>query len=624
MQDAYRPRGWHRASPLQRVLAVALAGLLPAAIVVGLLVGMERFRTFDDARADRNAGRIINGRVIKTDVREYIENALRRHEPEVVVLGNSLSNTDVMGGMLAKRLGLPKNKVQKFSVPNSIGTHWYAILRNRIYAGGHRPRLVLIPSDMQSLLATTPRSEASYLNLSIHLDEEEPEIDARLGRRSWFLERVRSNRGHVRDRSLTWLRNRVVDLLFHRSLVRTDGRVTEATMARVFDDDEIDMRLHNRVIPTFVQSGTSELIPFDPRSLPEPEDSFLPVIAKLVADHGGIAVFVRPPMSPFLPDGLGDVVLEDAEARVPTVSAEHGGLYLDVRDLDMEHGHFQNVDHMRPEGARRFTEVLADTLVEVDAWEVAESEQAIDLLRPTEVVDNVLRNVEPSVTFRTPPPAVPRSHRKINRGPGRMPYFAAEQLAFMSDLTTLAVTRHASRCSPIRVLENGVPLPMPNRTCEETSRHRRGRMCHSDARVYFTSTDDLGPWRNGRRYSLGLDPDRACDGARWLYPGDRLRIRVPDADFASLDAGAASLVLSVRDMSVRDEADTTLPRVRARARVGQAVRMDAWLDVPPDPGTGHRLPIEPRIEPGTTGVAVDVINKSDRFLLLTGARLHAR
>lgn len=600
-----------------RLAASALAVLLPVLLVAGSMVGMEGIRGFEDRREERNAGRVINGRVLQNDVAFAIENVLARHDPEVVILGNSLSNTDVASPLLARRLGLRKSRVQKLSVPNSIGAHWYAILKNRVYANGHRPKLVIVHSDMQSLVAVTPRSESIYLNLLVQMTDDEPVIDAKLGARNWYFQRVRENRGRVRNLALTTARNRMVDLLVHGSLSPTDRKATERALSRVFDAERVDLRLHNNVIPAFQQSERT-LVAFDPSTLPDPEDSFLPDITRLVADHDGVVVFVRPPMAPRLPENQGDVVLPRTEQEIPALAARDGAIYVDMRGLDMDDGHFENEDHMNPEGARRFTEALADTVLEVGAWRMPLQATTLDLLKPTAVVDGVLTNVEPTIEVRGQVPDVPRAQRRVSRGPGRMAQFRTDGLGFLSDLATIEVTRHASRCSPIRVLAEGVPLPRPNTTCNEAYRFRKGRMCHTYERVLFTTADGSNPFRDGRTYELALDPERHCDGARWLYPGDHLRLLVPGRGLSAHD-DLDSLVLQIHDLSGRSEGDGAVVMVRLWA--GDEWVLDTTTTARADPGLGTELPLDRTIGRADGPAVLDLVNRSDRFLLLTGATL---
>ncbi|HHO49702.1 MAG TPA: hypothetical protein ENK18_02250 [Deltaproteobacteria bacterium] len=599
-------------------IAYALALFLPCLILLLCAVVTGDQASEDDRRQENNAGRIINGRVVQGGVREHIEDLLVQHQPRVLILGNSLANTDVLPQILARRLHLNKHAVQKLTVPNSIGAHWYAILANRVYANGHTPELVVLHSDLQSLLAVTPRSEASYLNLAVHLGEEEPVFDRLLGHRLWFLDRIRESRSLVRNQVLVGARNLSVDLLYHHSLTATPPRATERALSRVFDEGHIDMRLHGDVIPTFAQ-GQQELIAFDPESLPRPAASFVPEIAALVREHGGVAVFVRPPMSPRMPSGVGDLVAEGVEEEVAGIAAEFGGRYLDLRGLDMDPWHFHNLDHMQPQGARRFTEILADTLIEIGAFWLPEASRSLDLLAPTRIVDDRLINIRPRLSFRRAPPPI-RSKQPPRPGRKALAVFETPHLGQLSDAATVEATRTASRCSPVRVLEDGSPLPHPNVSCDAVRRAGHGRLCHTADRVHFSASDDTHPSHNGRDYALALDPDRWCDGAVWLYPGDLMRISLQPGDLSALIGGIGGLTLSARSASPqRGQAQTLKIQIRRHQAVWVSERR-------PLRGSGEatwRIPIRPPIDTSTEHVSVDVINKSGGFVLLTGARLQA-
>ena len=605
---------------LTRGIAFVLALLLPVAIVAASLAGLEQFRSFADTREARNAGKVINGRVVEGGVVDVIERKLAQTDPDVIILGNSLSNTDLNPILLATELGLPKQKVQKFSIPNSIAAHWYAMLKNRAYANGHHPRVVLILSDLQSALALAPRSEASHLNLTVHLSRSEPVIDAKLGARNFYLDRVRENRGTLKDKAMIAWRNLAVSTLVFHSF-RADEKRIEDGLATAFDENRTNMRLHSNVLPIFNMQQDRELLPFDPTELPHPKDSFMPEIAKLVARNGGEVYFLRPPMSPLLPEGVGDIVLPETEQEVPEVVTRAHGTQLDLRALRMDVGHFHNQDHMNTEGARRFTIVVAQILREEGALaEPGRREpEHIDFLRTFEVEDGRFVPVDAEVTFKGDPPVIPRADRPYTKGRGRVAVFQTDMMGFLSDQATVDMTPYALRCSPVRVLEDGVPLPMPNRTCEETVKYGDGRTCHMADRLAFTATEDGNPFTNGKSYSLALDPDRSCEGSRWLYPHDQMRITAPPSERDRLTRGAGVLAVRVVDAGASGEAPAG-GRVMLRLKVNGVVRLTQEVPVAAVV-EGVRLPIEPRLGTAATNIQLEVVNDSERYLLLRDARL---
>ena len=603
-----------------RVASVSLAVVLPVMVVTAGLLGLEQFRTASDNRENRNAGKVINGKVLEGSVVNMIEGSLEANQPDVVILGNSLSNTDLHPALLARRLGIRKNKVQRYSVPNSIGAHWYLILKNRVYANGHTPKVVLLLSDMQSALAVTPRSEASHLNLSVHMNRREPKIRRKLGGRNYFFDRIRENRGTMRDKALTAARNAMVDLLYHQSFVPTDTKKTDEALEKVFDASKTDMRLHNNVIPIFAEKA--KLQPFDPADLPLPKESFLQEITKMVTRNGGVPVFLRPPMSPKLPPELGDLVLPEVEPEAIALVEKHGGLYLDTRELELEMTHFHNVDHMNPEGARFYTEAVARVL-----WEQPELVDyrprrggEVDLLRFVEVNAGITTPRFPEVTYRRDAPAVPKGSEPFQRGRKGLPYFETSHLHYLADTETIELNPAARRCSPVAVLEDGVPLPIGNVSCDEVAKFREGRYCQTSDRMYFAASDDSSPFVNGRTYTLALDPERRCWGAQWLYPRDHLRVHAQQGELSSIGRAARFLTLTATLRS-KHGADAPPAKVRVKLWANDVLRLDQAVTSDDLAGDGATLALTKPVGPEAT-VTLEVVNDSDSFVLLGTARLN--
>ena len=329
----------------------------PLALWAIVYVVVMGFRDAEQMTADDNAGRILNARVVEDDVVRSIDRMLAERRPRVLVLGPSYANTDVRPADLARRLDLKPSEVALVSVPNSIGAHWYAILKYRVLQAGHRPDLVLFVSGLQSMLLTTPLSESSFVNLRVHLPEEgDPRIDAkgRGGLDLWWAT-VRQQRGKVRGAFFDAIRDGAV---FWADPSRTRG-----ALGRVFDDANIDMELYGRVMPVIESSARAER-GFMPDLLPAPEESFLRDTTALATEAGSMAVWVRPPMSPHIPAELDDVAPPGFQARAIEIVGQAGGAYVDLRHLRMTSRMFRNADHMNLEGSGRFTRALARVIRE--------------------------------------------------------------------------------------------------------------------------------------------------------------------------------------------------------------------------------------------------------------------
>jgi len=195
---------------MSRVLALLLALAGPAVVFGGFYQLLMSWEDADDANAARNAGRILNSRVIDQGVVAAMEAMLERRQPEVLILGPSYANTDVKPELIAARLGIPREKVLLLSVPNSVGAHWYAVLKNRVFANGHEPKLVVVVSGLQSMLLNSPLTESSFVNLGVHLsDAPDAEIQKRVKRTADMrMAHLREQRGKMRESVFDALRFR--------------------------------------------------------------------------------------------------------------------------------------------------------------------------------------------------------------------------------------------------------------------------------------------------------------------------------------------------------------------------------------------------------------------------------
>ncbi|MBX2801072.1 MAG: hypothetical protein KTR31_25555 [Myxococcales bacterium] len=336
----------------------ALSALLGPALVLGAAAwALMGFRDADDAMADRNAGRILNAQVIDGDAAAAMDRILEARDPEILVLGPSYANTNVRPGLLAATVGADPSRIALLSVPNSVGSHWYAILKYRLFEAGYRPKLVVVVSGLQSMLLTTPLTESSFVNLRVQLpDEGDPLIRRKVtGSADLAWARIREQRGKVRSHLFARLRSAAV--------FWWDDEQTRAALGRVFDDRGVDMSLHGTSVPV-VESSLEGERAYTPDLLPAPADSFLADVTQLAREHGTQIVWVRPPMSPHIPEHLDDIVPVGVhQAAVAQVEAQ-GGRFVDMRSLPMTSAMFRNEDHMNEEGSRRFTAALAAALVE--------------------------------------------------------------------------------------------------------------------------------------------------------------------------------------------------------------------------------------------------------------------
>lgn len=708
-----------------------LSVVCPLIVIGGALVGVHDFRDSKEARADANAGRVLNARVQDLGAVEAMDRIML-NEPEVVIVGPSFAKTDVSPRLLAERLGIERRKVAMLSVPNTVGAHWYAVLKYRVFEKGYRPRIVLVVSGLQSMMLTTPLTESSHVNLSVHLPPRatDPVLDQKVRRSTaQVLVRLREGRAKVRDelfRSARSLPARLFASPADPTRPLGPGE-THAALARVFSDDKVDMSLYGSSTP--IVEEDRDLAFFEAVDFPSPEESFVGDITALARAHGARIAWVRPPLSPNTPLEDRDHVAADTEERTRAVVEAGGGTWIDLEGLRMVPRMFRDQAHMNREGAQRFTEALvrgledthllddaygpdaaaplvpevvreagaegfsvppggairfrfpegwgpergpfrvvarlsgparlavdgaevplalqpgggwSDALVEPPAepFDVTVTAPADD---PVEVVGlalgiapwrshlagddatlagpraDVLGGADPlHPTYARAPVKVPGDGRAIAGSRRMVAWFDTERWAPLSDERLMGQTRLGSRCSPLRVLEDGVQLPLPNVPCTAVVRRGRGRSCHTPDAIYFTAPDGSDPKANGRAYTLVLDEERACDGAAWLYPRDGFEVAFPPERRAVLTHGASALVVGARYLNQRPA------EVTVRLRVDGAVVVEERVDGRHLAQGPIAFPLEPPVRADAHAVVLEVRNHANTFYLFDQAALTER
>lgn len=725
---------------MDRVLARVAAVLGPAVVLGAALQLLLGFQDAEDEQAAQNAGKVVNSKVLDVGAAAAMDRILAEKEPEILVIGPSYANTDIKPELLAAELGVSRDTIVLLSVPNSVGAHWYTILKYRLLAAGHTPRLVVVVSGLQSMLLTTPLTESSMVNLQVQLPPGgDPVVDELVQVDHWFgWARLREQRGKVRQALFDRLRALPARLLF-----RADPARAAVALQSVFDDAKIDMSLHGS--SSLVALEQTEVDRFyTPDLLPRPADSFLPRTTALVGEAGGRVVWVRPPMSPFIPEHLDDIVLDGVQEEAIALVEERGGVYLDMRALPMSSQMFKNEDHMNTEGSRRFTQALGKALLDLDAlqpeadptrvgplgfiteavpptadgtippggsvsWHVAEWDErrgtfevdlvtaqrdgspatvrvgaasapltslggdraratfrppspgpapfrvtvevppdgapvkvlalalgrrlgrqflvgdeaaldgrAVETIGVAHLVGGVLVDDSLHPTYARDPLRPPQHDRPVLDLPDEVAAYDTESWQFLSDEALRGETNFGSRCSPLRVLEDGVALGPANVPCGDVKRKGHGRSCHTTDRIFFTAPDGSDPARNGRTYRLALDPQRTCDGAAWIYPKDQLSIPFPPDRVADLSEGAAYVRILARYLNRRPA------QLGVRVRVDGQVVIDESLDGRDvDRGPIDR-PLPFRLSPGRHDVRVELENRDHVFYLLTRVTLTER
>ncbi|HMV65804.1 MAG TPA: hypothetical protein PKA64_03050 [Myxococcota bacterium] len=320
------------------------------------------------------------------------ERELARREPEVIIFGSSLANRGVDLPVLARSLGLQENKVMLMQLPHSSIAHWYAMLKNRVFARGHEPKLVLVVDAFTSMLNHDLLAELqpNVDRLVAELGPNEPVISSKVFHisnaeefRQYF---VRERASELRQSMLDAYRDAAIGLLYgRRGRPEETEKLIEAVNEEVFANDKMDYSLHNpsddgvfaasRIVTT--ASGQFDL----------KRDGLLEDMAKLVEGRDTNIVYVRIPLPPSNADM--DYVPPEIEQEAVTWIEELGQVYLDMRALDLDDSYFEDMRHLSKQGSQLFTTSLGRVLASMRALESGAGGRAIrGLEQPSSVVSS--------------------------------------------------------------------------------------------------------------------------------------------------------------------------------------------------------------------------------------------
>jgi hypothetical protein len=236
-----------------------------------------------------------------------------------------------------------------------------------------------------------------------------------------------------------------------------------------------------------------------------------------------------------------------------------------------------------------------------------------------EVAGGVFEDHTVRPTFTRKPVRVPGHDRPVtDLSNSLVAAFETERWAFLSDEALIGETNFGSRCSPLRITEDGAVLPNANVPCTEVQRRKEGRSCHTTQRIFFSASDRTDPATNGRAYRLVLDEGRLCDGAVFLYPKDAFEVRFPKERLAGFHDGARYFTLGANYLNHR------AAQVQVTLTVNGEEVVDEAVNGPDLDKAGTRTWHLPAPVPADAEVVLSLENKASVFYLITEATLSER
>ncbi len=483
-------------SPIYQAAAGSLSSMQRIAIIAALILPLLIGGTWVGALSQPPTA---EGNRLGT----ALDNKLAHARPELVVIGNSTANRNLAIGRLGGRLGLGALDA---AMPGTMAPTWTVVLRDRILANGHRPRLVIIASTITNLLTLEPSSDRDYAHMV-----------ALAGGRDPLAGRVRDGlplpdlRGRIRHRSSTLrsslmdgLRDLVTGLLFASDgpiLMRGNEVSTSAAAAVLGEGGQAASGLEGW-LPVGGGPGGVDTAEVADR----PEDSFVAEMVDLAKAHEIELVFVRLPARER--EHLSSKRMVARTRAVAEYLNERQIVFIDLAETPVDRQHYTDKIHMTREGSTVVTKAL---LAHIRERGVLEDRPFVPAPMPREALHTERLGAPPTV----PQPA------PVKRGPCTW-YLPLRD----SPLSTAALLRFSVPVSPLIVLKDGVPLDAgtPDADCDNTYVHEPKRIL---VRVKDGSGLSLGLFEapqtqhriDSASWHAAVTPRFVGVEATWVYPG---------------------------------------------------------------------------------------------------------
>ncbi len=286
---------------------------------------------------------------------------LRKKQPEVVLIGDSVLGGSVDPRLFATRIGV--NDAELFWNGGAASAAWYLLLKNYVAASGIHPRLVCIFFRERMLTDSTFRTTPTYRHFleSISHEKEpvyrsilrrdETEEESTLGRFVDWLYPLNTRR-HVQQDKISRLAFRVAS-----------GGSTKIGRLRRRVNETFDVaKLRDEIMDESTELSGAKAEAFNP----DPKHSFLPHMVAAAKAAGLPLCFVRQKRYP-LPDGTTpqSESLQRYIAELRAWLESEGSTLVDLtNDLEPDQTMYNKPgdDHMRPAAKERMTEIYAGKL----------------------------------------------------------------------------------------------------------------------------------------------------------------------------------------------------------------------------------------------------------------------
>lgn len=436
---------------------------------------------------------------------------------DIVLIGNSKVGTDLDPARIGKLVG---GRAVPINVNGTGAPVWYALLKNRVFANGYKPKLVIVYGTLLMMMQADLPSENQREVLAKQLGESDPVIDHKVFGEAWSdprIQRILTSRTVLRQSITDTVRDVAAGWFIAppgtEPLTTRGNAVVVPALGRVFGVDKITQTDRGHALP-IVEREADEEKETRTRGV---EETLIPDLVALAKENGAQILFVRAPLG--TTKQVTDAVEVETERAVLQWLHDHDAGWLDMRTANLPDASFGDGAHMSVAGRERFTPLLLQALQKVG------------------VGGQALTAADPTAVRRPPTP------RRVGTGPtlpALDPKRGQKQCdwqAFLNGYDAISDFNLAAegfgKVSPVRVLEDGKPLEQHGDdqktvfTCGGASFHRKNV-------VRWTPTEPDPESVKRHTYTADVDPSVPLRGpenasAWWVYPGSTVALDVPEA-----------------------------------------------------------------------------------------------
>lgn len=281
---------------------------------------------------------------------------LARRPTEVVIVGNSKAGSDIDARALADQLDL-EGQVVPLGIFGSGMPAWYALLEQRVYGNGHRPRLIVVYGQLGALLHGRAVTDGERRSIAGWSTFPSAVLDREMFRRD--------PASRVRDRSAAWrsaILDGVRDIAVGLAFPRAPDGYARTSLEHLFGEAQTRGTGQARVSP-IAEARTAVMTSSDD----DPALGYLPDLVRLAHANGARVLVVRAPVS-----GAArgrDAAATAVEEQLYALVNDLGVSWIDLHELPVPASAFRDDFHMTRAGATILTAALSDAIVKGNVLE---------------------------------------------------------------------------------------------------------------------------------------------------------------------------------------------------------------------------------------------------------------